>query len=178
MSQAAVSHVGFSLGARIRPATGSRHPEGSGRARRGVGENRSGLPELVPRIHKIELDWCGLDQCPLCLGSDQVPARKAKGLDARVRLSSPVAFGSVRRAREVEIHSGASPEATQHTAPILVHSHDGGFDHLHRRVTTRYDKLAANYLAFIPNLRRREPPADGITIRRKSRALFQRYRPN
>jgi hypothetical protein len=49
VSQAAVSHVGFSLGARIRPATGSRHTEGSGRARRGVGENRSGLPELVPR---------------------------------------------------------------------------------------------------------------------------------
>jgi len=34
------------LGARTRAATGSRHAEGSGRARRGVGENRSGVPEL------------------------------------------------------------------------------------------------------------------------------------
>ena len=34
------------LGARIRPSARARHAEGSGRAGRGVGEDRSGLPEL------------------------------------------------------------------------------------------------------------------------------------
>ena len=43
------------LGARIRPAAGSRHAEGSRRAGRGVGENRSSMPELKAVPVRIDL---------------------------------------------------------------------------------------------------------------------------
>ena len=112
-SQVVSSYVGFSLVARIRPATGSQHTEGSGCARRGVGENRSGLPELL----------VSGSSSPRIVIAYEVNCRLVEAFDISKRGWDPPVFGLPAVALAAGRLMKLDPDQLTHAVNLAINNH-------------------------------------------------------